>query len=383
MAACDPPRPEQSGQSPDPNNTDTYAPEFEVEVQGEKLDPTTRGDVLSVKVDMDIDNVDRFELSVNNWDDTSLFFKYSDTDTFDVGKYVTVRLGYANRLVTVMRGKIESLSPKFPESGSPTLSVAGRNSLCDLCGRKPAKDEQKHFVDRTDDEIAELIAQRNGLNAIVTRPTPRYPEVWQRDLDDAMFLMERAKRIDFDLYVQADEQGRESLYFVKPTDRRDSTKVKVYVFEWGKSLMSFTPRLNAARQVATVTVRGWDPKQKKAIEANANSGSLPGARGEGKSGPEFAGRKGDQVVDAPVTTQDEAQKLAEALLRDKAYEFITGDGRVIGIPDLKPGSNVELCGLGKRFSGVYYVKSVSHSIGADGYTTSFGVRRVFDGGVTS
>ena len=94
----------------------------------------------------------------------------------------------------------------------------------------------------------------------------------------------------------------------------------------------------------------------------------------------MAGRKGDQVVDAPVTSQDEAQRLAEALLRDKAYQFITGDGRVIGIPDLRPADNVELCGLGKRFSGLYYVKSVSHAIGGDGFTTTFGVRRVFDGG---
>ncbi len=381
MPACQPPRPEQTGQSPDSSNTDTYAPEFEVEVQGQRLDPTTRGDVLSVKVDMDIENLDRFELAVNNWDDRTLSFKYSDTTTFDVGNRVTVKLGYANRLVTVMRGKIEALSPKFPESGSPTLSVSGTSSLCDLRGRKPEKDEQKQFLGMRDCEIAELVARRNGLNPVVTREGPKHAEVWQRDLDDATFLMERAKRIDFDLYVQTDEQGQESLYFVKPRDRRDSSTTRVYVFEWGKSLMSFTPKLNAARQVATVIVRGWDPKRKAAIEGKADASSLPGAAGRGKSGPDVAGRKGDQVVDAPVTTQEEAQRLAEALLRDKAYEFITGDGRVIGIPDLKPGDNVELCGLGTRFSGLYYVKSVSHSIGAEGYTTTFGVRRVHDGGV--
>ena len=381
MPTCEPLRAEQTGQSADPNNTDTYAPEFDVEVSGRKLDPTTRGDVLSVKVDMDSKELDHFEFTVNNWDDRTLSFKYSDTDTFDVGRDVVVRLGYSNRLVAVMRGKIEALSPKFPESGSPTLLVSGSSSLCLLRGRKPAKHEQKQFLAMTDYEIAEVVAQRNGLTPIVTREGPRHAEVWQRDLDDAMFLMERAKRIDFELYVQTDEQGRESLFFLKPKDRRDSGMTRVYVFEWGRSLMSFTPKLNAARQVASVVVHGWDPTRKTAIEATADVNSLPGAKGRGRSGPDVAGRKGDQVVDAPVTTQDEAQKLAEALLRDKAYEFITGDGRVIGIPDLKPGDNVELCGLGTRFSGLYYVKTVSHSVGGDGYTTTFGVRRVFDGGL--
>ena len=380
MPICEPQRAEQPGASEDPNNTDTYAPEFEVEVQGQKLDPTTRGDVLSVKVDMDMDNLDRFEMVVNNWDDSTLSFKYSDTTTFDVGNRVTVRLGYANRLVTVMRGKIEALAPKFPESGSPTLSVSGTSNLCDLRCRKPAKDEQKQFLDMADYEIAEIVARRNGLTPIVTKEGPKHPEVWQRDLDDAMFLMERAKRIDFDLFVQTDENDQEALYFIKPKDRRDTNTVRVYVFEWGRSLMSFAPKLNAARQVASVTVRGWDPSTKQAIEAKADGSSLPGNKGSGKSGPDVAGRKGDQIVDAPVRSKEEAQKLAESLLRDKAYQFITGDGRVIGIADLKPGDNVELCGLGTRFSGLYYVKSVSHSIGADGFTTNFGVRRVFDGG---
>jgi uncharacterized protein len=84
-----------------------------------------------------------------------------------------------------------------------------------------------------------------------------------------------------------------------------------------------------------------------------------------------------------VTSKEEAQKLAQSLLLDKAYQFITGTGKVIGLPDLRPGDNVELLGLGQRFSGDYYVKTVSHSLGADGFTTTFGVRRVYDGGTKS
>jgi phage protein D len=41
---------------------------------------------------------------------------------------------------------------------------------------------------------------------------------------------------------------------------------------------------------------------------------------------------------------------------------------------------LELKGLGKRFSGEYYVKKVEHTLGSNGYLTQFDVRRVFDGG---
>jgi len=361
--------------------TDYYAPEFQIEVQGYKLDPTTKGDVLSVKVDMDLENADRFEFTVNNWDDVHLDFKYSDSATFDVGNRVVVKLGYANRLLTLIAGEISSLAPRFPESGSPTLTVSGTSTLGKLKDKKPDENAQRLFRDMSDYEIAQIVAQRNGLTPVVTAEGPKHELVWQRDLSEGVFLMERAKRTDFDFYVQTDEDSSlESLYFVKPKDTRESSGVKVFVFEYGRSLINFTPKLSNNRQVASVTVRGWDPQQKKAIVAKADVGNLPQLGGQGRSGPETAGDRSDQVVDAPVETQEEAQLLAESLLREKAYEYLTGDGQVIGLPDLRPGHNVELKGLGTRYSGTYYVKSVSHSIGGSGFTTSFGVRRVFDGG---
>ena len=87
------------------------------------------------------------------------------------------------------------------------------------------------------------------------------------------------------------------------------------------------------------------------------------------------------MVDAPVTTEQEAKDLAIARLRERAYEFITGTGQVIGLPDLRPGDNLELQGLGRRFTGQYYIKKIEHTLGASGYLTTFEVRRVFDGGV--
>ena len=148
--------------------------------------------------------------------------------------------------------------------------------------------------------------------------------------------------------------------------------------------MSFEPTLTLSRQVSKVTVRGWDSTKKEAIVASASAADLPGAS-SGASGPQEAkrtlGDRQDVVVDAVVTSQDEAQKLAVSLLCERAYEFITASGEVIGLPDLRPGDNVDLDGLGERFSGSYYVKKVEHKLGNAGFTSRFEARRVFDGGV--
>lgn len=371
-------------------NVDYYAPDFSIEVEGEELDPTTNGDILELKVVMDMDNMTSFDMTLSNWDDRTLFFKYSDTDTFNVGNRIHVKMGYAGELVSMVTGQISSMTPQFPDSGPPTLTVGGLDGLFKLRDRKPARDEITKYQKITDIEIAKAIAERNNLK-IKTVESPadnvEHPEVIQKNQDDASFLMERAKRIDYDVFIVTDpDTDQSTLHFVPPTDGRDSNSIKVYQFRWGQNLISFSPTINLSRQVGSVTVRGWDDRTKQAIVVTAKPENLPNAKtgtADGKSGPKQAQDampgKNEIVVDYPVRSREEAEKLAQGLLAERAYEFITGNGEVIGLPDLRPGDNIELLDLGTRFSGAYYVKKVEHVINNSGYRSRFEVRRVFDG----
>jgi phage protein D len=366
--------------------TDYYAPDFRVEVEGKELDPASKGDVLDLKVVMDKENMTSCQLSINNWDDSTFELKYSDGKTFDVGNRVHVQLGYAGSLRSMLRGQIATQAPRFPESGQPTIDVHVLDGMLKLRDRNPKEGETKKYVDKADWEIAQAVAQRNGLDVKVTEEGETHALVVQKNQDDASFLMERAKRIDFDCYVLTDpDSGKDTLNFVKPSDARDATRTRVYEFIWGSSLISFAPVLTLSRQVAGVSVRGWDPRTKEPLTYTATASDLPGSPGGGTSGPAVAQKtlagKQEVVVDAPVTSQEEARALAISLLRERAYEFVTGAGRAIGIPDLRPGDNVQLSGLGKRFSGRYYVTKVEHSLGNSGYFTAFDVRSVYDGGV--
>jgi phage protein D len=366
-------------------STDYYAPNYRVEIEGQEVDPESRGDILEVKVTMDIENMASFDFTVNNWDDKHITFKYSDTKTFDIGNRVQVHMGYADKLRSMTRGVITSMTPRFPESGPPTIVISGQDNMVKLKDRKPKEGEEKKFVKMTDSQIVERIARRNHLAPQVTETTEVHALVVQKNQDDAQFLMERAKRIDFDCYISVDPQtGKDALYFAKPTDGRDTGRTRVYVLEWGKSLINFNPTLSLAKQVGQVTVRGWDPTTKDVFKYTASAKDLPGLDKGGTSGPDAVANRlqdrQDIVVDQPVTSQEEARALAISLLRERAYEFIKGSGQVIGLPDLRPGDNLEINGLGKRFSGEYYVLKVEHTLGSSGYLTQFEVRKPFDGG---
>jgi phage protein D len=365
---------------------DYYAPNFKIEVENQELDPESKGDVLDVKVTMDLENLTSFDLTINNWDDKHFGFKYSDAEIFEVGNRVHVLMGYADELRFMASGIISTVTPKFPESGPSTLGVTGVDAMLKLRDRKPVGSDVKKFVNKMDWQIAQVIAARNHLDVKVTEDGPPQPLVIQKNQDDARFLMERAKRIDFDCYIRVDpDAGRETLYFVRPTDQRDTSPTRIYVFEWGKTLINFNPQLKLGQQVSQVTVRGWDPRTKSPIVYTATPNDLPKSSGGGDSGPELVAKKlnnkQDVVVDLPVASMQEARELAMSLLRERAYQYLTGSGQVIGLPDLRPGDNVELQGLGKRFSGEYYVTKVEHSLGSNGYLTSFDVRSCSDGGM--
>jgi len=381
-----------------------YAPTFRIAIEGTNLaDPTLR-EILSLKVVMDMEKLTYFEFTIANpWhyrDDTAgnpqeATFKYSDTTLFDVGSRIHIEMGYADRLLPMMTGIITRLSPKFPESGPPTITVCGQDNLVLLKNRKAAKGEPKYYTKKKDWEIAQIIAKRNNLDFEPPkeddREAPQHDMVVQRNQDDATFLMERAKRIDYDCYIVVgtkDEKDKGTLFFLKPTDGRAGAKARpgqssqrlTYQFTWGENLMSFTPELTTADQVSRVTVKGWDAKTKSAITGSATKADLEGPdKNKGTSGPEVVetkiGKKEEILVDWPVQSKAEAKALAVSLLRERAYRFLQATGQAIGLPDMRPGDNVVIDGIGKRFSGQYYLTRVEHSIGNNGYLTSFEVRR--------
>jgi uncharacterized protein len=363
-------------------DVDYYAPSFRVEIDGEQLAPATNGDILSLSVKMDIEQMTSFEMTVANiatFRSASQTFKYSDGDRFDIGRQVHVKMGYADGLRSMVTGQITSVAPKFPQQGPPTLTVSGQDGMFKLKDARPEDGEQIQYLDMHDWEIAESIAQRNNLRVVVTREGPMHHEVIQRMTDDATFLKERAARIDFDCHVLTDpESGEATLHFVKPSDGRAGA-IQSFAYRWGQDLLYFTPTINLSEQVGSVTVHGWDPDTKAPIVATAGPDDLPQQPDAGESGPQAAARtqarKQDVVVDAPVANHQEAFELARSLLLQRAYRFITAAGQVIGKPELRPGHNLDLSGLG-RFDGSYYVTKVEHQIDQNGYLTTFEARKI-------
>jgi phage protein D len=88
------------------------------------------------------------------------------------------------------------------------------------------------------------------------------------------------------------------------------------------------------------------------------------------------GGTGGTTVNTPVQSQSEAEQIAQGWFGEKALYYVIGHGVCIGRPDLRAGLLVTIEGLGRRFSGPYYVTSTEHRFRPNtGYRTAFTVRR--------
>lgn len=376
---------------------DFYVPAFKVKV-GQKELREEMADVISVSYTDSLANIDSFDLVVNNWDEAAKAFdhkafKYTEKRTFDPWKDVELWMGYIrngkDERKRMLLGEITTLTPNFPSSGPPTLTVSGLN----LFHRFRTKQDTRAFFEQQDTEIAKTL-----VDEIAAEVRKRVPNV-QLKLNDKdyeanrkkeqkipylvmdnqypiRFLMERARRIGYELSItEATEEGKRLVTFnFRPSK---SVKQSVYTLEWGISLISFQPSLRTADQVAEVTVRGWDPKSKAKIEEKATRTDL---LNEGVVQPTdldladpILGQKLEIICDRPIQNKEEAKRLASDKLRQIMQDMVEARGRTMGLPTLVAGTKVDIRKLG-RFSGTYLLTSTTHVIGERGYTTDFTAR---------
>jgi uncharacterized protein len=126
-------------------------------------------------------------------------------------------------------------------------------------------------------------------------------------------------------------------------------------------------------------VQGWNPKTREAIAGTARAGDETTLMAGSTLGVKLSERAffatAAPITDRPVASAGEATQMARARFNDMAMDFVTGEGKATGDPAIRAGSVVELTGLGKRFSGLYYVTCSNHVVGAAGYVTTFTVAR--------
>jgi phage protein D len=353
-----------------PETHNFYAPRFEVEIENQRLTANMAKAIMDVSVDEKLDEGASFTLTVHDeFDLNTQTFSWLDHELFNVGNRVSIKMGYENNLSCMVIGRITRIEPSFFASETPTINITGQDLSFDYLKRSTP---ERTFVDKSYSDIATLIAREAGMQAKVDS-TATFESPLRKDADTTYYrLLENlANNVGYTFQVD-----RNTIYFVKPKD----DKKEIITLALGKDIISFQPSMNTSNLVAEVEVRGHNPADPRApFIGRARAGEERTQETGGETASQVAEERIETerrvITDRVVTSVEHANAIAHAELNRASDTFITGQGDCVGIPEIRPGINIRLEKIGKKFQGKYYVQGAGHTINDSGYRTHFSVKK--------
>ncbi|HEX3978664.1 MAG TPA: VgrG-related protein [Solirubrobacteraceae bacterium] len=282
-----------------------------------------------------------------------------DSQPFDIGKSLEVKLGARDALTTtsLFKGQVVSQELNFG-AGGVELMVRGYDRSHTLIRARKIRT----FQNQTTGDIVAKILGEAGFSAQCDSTGDPHDFMQQDNETDWDFIWRLAERVGFEFVVQDTNAS-----FRKPSA---DNPVEL---EWPQTLRSFSPRITATQQAQQVTLGAFDPKAKQPISVTVSSPEQVARIGVERSSVASAFDGADiHIASEPVQSQSEGQAVAQALLNKLANGYIAAEGVSDGNPNIRAGTCVQVSGLGQKFSGLYRVAAATHILrGGATYETHF------------
>ncbi|MEW6104854.1 MAG: contractile injection system protein, VgrG/Pvc8 family [Bacillota bacterium] len=331
---------------------ETYAPVVYIKVDGKRLPDELAERVLGLEFEDDAEKLPKLTVRFNNAD-----LEITDHPLFAMGKKVQAQWGY--------------IDGELSEPVTCTVKAIRGFKVRELVaygeGHKLAdKAKSRVWKNLKYSDIARQIAQEHNLKPVVEDTKIAHEQVAQTNQTDLNFLKELAEKINFQCY----EENGELHFHSKRLDAKPTLAFAYYNGEYG-NLVNFEPVEKTLSEPNEVAVSGVDPMEKKPFIAKANDSNVERdavAEGtylyDGASGSETfkPGETGKKVA-STARTPSEAKQQADAGFKKAEEETVEASIETVGEPRLRAKQVVTLYGLGKRYSGNWYVKNVRHVVG--------------------
>jgi phage protein D len=317
-------------------------PTYEIQIGSETFGPKTTSDVISVRINLDMDTpADSFETVFMASDKSSEIRKEDD---------VSISLGYEENLVKVFMGTVDIVEPTFPKIAVTGLSLTLR--LLDLRVNQVYENQSAGNI------VSDLASRANLVTGEVSDGL-LFPIYVIDDTKNAYeHIHDLAEKCGFDGYMTSDNE----LVF-KKYERKNS-----HIFEYGKDIIHAEVNDQTPMRFR-ISVRGESPSSFKGADT---SHWLTKREVEG-----FAGNGAElSIQDPTVKDKDTAEKVAKAKL-DALERSLSGTVKAIGRAEVKLGETIEVKGMpNEKLNGEFQVRSIEHSLNkTEGFITTIGWRK--------
>ncbi|HEX4603066.1 MAG TPA: hypothetical protein VH724_03665 [Candidatus Angelobacter sp.] len=330
-------------------------------VVGGQEDTSLAQGLLALTIAENVHGMYHCDARFGNWGPkaNAIDFLYFDRQKLDFGKAIQVKLD-ADK---IFDGRVSALEAEFREGSPPEIAILLEDRFQDLRMTR----RTRTFVDASDSDVMNKIAQDHGLQPNIDISGPTYKVLAQVNQSDLAFVRDRARSIDAEVWM--DDRN----FYAKQRSSRNNGTVRL---NYGGELRELSVIADLAGQRTKVSVNGWDVAGKASLTHEATDQAISSELNGDTSGlsilkSAFGDRKESLVHTIPLNS-NEAQVEAESVLKMTARRFVTAHGMAQANAKLRVGTYVDLQALGPMFSGKYYLTQVKHVFdGADGFRTEF------------
>lgn len=318
--------------------------EAKVLINGTQIEETS---FKGFKIERDMYQPDQATVEISNQGSTHASHKVGDT--------VEIKVGDGSD--SLFKGVITGMTPHFKGGGDTSITIVAMNALHKLLRGK----KSKTYQNMTDQAILSQICSNAGLTLDWKHDKSiTYKHVYQHNQTDLEFLRMRAARMGCHVWCV------DKKVFCKQPDLGQAQSLELSCDQSGKGepVRAFRPRMDSSAIVKKVTVKCWDPEQKKEIVGTASAAASPlGGKGASSASGDL-GEAETTISDIPVWSKEEADAIAKAKLTDASLSFITGEVEIAGNSGVDLGKHIKITvksDANDPFTGKYYVMGIVHT----------------------
>lgn len=344
---------------------DFRGPAFTILVDDKTLD-STEMPIVQLEVKLSESIISCCTFSVESLYDYEKSKWVNDLEqTIQVGATLKVSGGYCQQ-EQLFYGFVFEYHLEYSQDKPPRLVVKGLDGLGFLTNcyepiyhgnKKPKAVVQEIFFKA----INAKYAQSYQIDEMENLVTPLVKEL----TSDYNYLRKLSQMYNLSLMVVRGE-----LYFGDLI----SDTASLITLTLGAGLLDFRKRISLQSQLGKVEIRGKDVNQKRIMgAADKVTVGDSGKKWAGEIAPAYKNVVAREYSEC-VRTAEECTRLAQCRLNAQAMNFIQGEGRCVGLPELIPGRYITIKGVDTMTAGNYFVDSVTHKFSQNGYYTEFTVK---------
>jgi Rhs element Vgr protein len=317
--------------------------------------------VVSIAVHKEVNKIPWAKIVIQDGDVAAEDFVISNEDTFKPGNEIEIKAGYHSDESTIFKGIIIKHGIKILRDAHSLLEIECK----DVVVKTTAGRKNKYYFDSTDSDVIDEILSAYRIQTDIETTVTTHKEMVQYSATDWDFIVCRAE-VTGKLVMPDD-----GIVAVK---QPDLFQQPVAVLQYGATIIELEAQMDATYQYSGVSAAGWSYANQELSIQEASSPSITEAGNISSSTlADVLGLDEYKLFHSGKVNDQELRSWASTQLLKSKLSKIKGRVKFIGFAAVKPGTLVELQGVGDRFNGVSFVSAVRHSIANGNWYTDINV----------